>query len=541
MANPIKVLVVDDSVVIRALLTKELAKDPDIEVVAVAAHGRLALEKLRQHRVDLITLDLDMPIMNGVETMTELGREFPNIPVVIFSAQSKADALAAMDAMDHGAQACIHKTTNFHGKDHQALGCITLELIPTIKSLCNHPSAKPAQSPETLALRSRPRPKLNCKPELLVIGSSTGGPNAVNEVLRALPADFPVPILIVQHMPAVFTTHFAERLHKNTLLNVTEAEHGTAIEPGHAYVAPGNHHMVLISNARNELSIGLNQDAQENSVRPSVDVTLRSVEEKLQGRALTVILTGMGSDGLLGCRAMHEAGGTIIVQDEATSVVWGMPGFVAKERLAHSILPLNQIGSDIALHCRGISTRAPTPAQHPAAANPSHAQASTHHAPPDPAITSKTPSAPPSEAILHQDKKTMDSPDNTQDKTSAPVLLVDDSRAMRSMLKRMVSGLGLESVEAENGRAALEKIDQIGKPKFALVDWNMPEMNGLEFVKAIRSRPDMKGLALVMVTSEAEMERVAEALEAGADEYMMKPFSTDDLAEKLRALGLLAA
>jgi len=135
----------------------------------------------------------------------------------------------------------------------------------------------------------------------------------------------------------------------------------------------------------------------------------------------------------------------------------------------------------------------------------------------------------------------MDSPDNTQDKTSAPVLLVDDSRAMRSMLKRMVSGLGLESVEAENGRAALEKIDQIGKPKFALVDWNMPEMNGLEFVKAIRSRPDMKGLALVMVTSEAEMERVAEALEAGADEYMMKPFSTDDLAEKLRALGLLAA
>lgn len=540
MANPIKVLVVDDSVVIRALLTKELAKDPDIEVVAVAAHGRLALEKLRQYRVDLITLDLDMPIMNGVETMAELGREFPNIPVIIFSAQSKADALAAMDAMDHGAQACIHKTTNFHGKDQQALGCITLELIPTIKSLCNHPSAKPANPPSSLAQTSRSRPKQVSKPELLLIGSSTGGPNAVNEVLRALPADFPVPILIVQHMPPVFTKHFAERLSKNTHLDVCEAEHGMRIMPGHAYVAPGDHHMVLVSNAHNELSLELNQEAQENSVRPAVDVTLRSVVEILQGRAMTVILTGMGSDGLLGCRAMHEACGTIIVQDQATSVVWGMPGFVAKERLAHSILPLNQIGPDIALHIRGISTPATSPT-HTLSSTPSPAQTSTHHAPTVPGIPPKTPSSPPAEAPLHQDKKTMKSSDNSQNKTPAPVLLVDDSRAMRSMLKRMVSGLGLESVEAENGRAALEKIDAIGKPKFALVDWNMPEMNGLEFVKAIRSRPDMKGLTLVMVTSETGMERVAEALEAGADEYMMKPFSTDDLAEKLRALGLLAA
>jgi two-component system chemotaxis response regulator CheB len=229
------------------------------------------------------------------------------------------------------------------------------ELVPKIKAFCPHLAVQPpspvAVSPVRPVARPAPPRLPPSRIELVAIGASTGGPNALAAVLPALPADFPVPIVIVQHMPPVFTRSMADRLNAQAAIGVSEATAGESLQAGHAYVAPGDFHMTLGRDAVGA-KLRLHQGPPENSCRPAVDVLFRSVAESFGGRVLAVILTGMGKDGLNGCQNLRDAGAQILAQDEATSVVWGMPGFVARSGLADQVLPLDRMASEITRRAR---------------------------------------------------------------------------------------------------------------------------------------------------------------------------------------------
>ncbi len=353
-----RVLIVDDSTVVRRLLSDALAQDPDLEVAGTAANGRIALAKLPQVNPDLVTLDVDMPEMDGLATLAELRRTHPQLPVIMFSALTQAGATAALNALSLGASDCVAKPAAA-GRLADAMQNLHVELIPKIKALCQ-PKVTPYRD---ASLRSEPARGLTAKRcpgdpfaepiEIVAIGVSTGGPNALAEILRELPGDFPVPIVIVQHMPPMFTRFLAERLNAASGLEIREAEAGDLIGPGGAWLAPGNFHMALARSAEGTL-IRLHQAPPENSCRPAVDVLFRSVADVYGSSAVAVVLTGMGQDGLRGCQAIEEAGGRIIVQDQATSVVWGMPGAVAAAGFADQVLPLQRMAAELtSLAARG--------------------------------------------------------------------------------------------------------------------------------------------------------------------------------------------
>lgn len=366
----LRVLVVDDSVVIRRIVRESLESDPGIEVVGVAANGRIALAMVEQHSPDAITLDLEMPEMDGLQTLRALRARGVQTPVVMFSTLTERGALSTLDALAAGADDYVTKPSNV-GNLQEAMRRIREELVPKLRALCARnsvPIAAPLGSPASLqriapqALRrfadavsprpETPAPLRSAQPgpagpiEIVAIGTSTGGPNALAEVLPRIPADFPVPIVIVQHMPPTFTRFLAERLTATSEIAVREGKSGELVDPGNAWVAPGDFHM----NVRRELGVvrlGIHQAPPENSCRPSVDVLFRSVAEVYGKNVLAVVMTGMGQDGLRGCEFIKEAGGQVVVQDEATSVVWGMPGFVARAGLADSVLPVTAIADDI--------------------------------------------------------------------------------------------------------------------------------------------------------------------------------------------------
>jgi len=346
-----RVLIVDDSTVIRRLLSDVLAGDASIEVVGTAPNGRIALQKITQLNPDLVTLDIEMPEMDGLATIAEIRKTHPRLPVIMFSTLTQKGAAATLSALSLGASDYVTKPANV-GNVTAAMAAVREQLIPKIKALCRldaeehpgvaiRPGKTPAVRSATGGLTTRPRP-----PEVIAIGVSTGGPNALTEVFTQLPGDLNVPILIVQHMPPVFTKYLAERLSAVSAIPVTEATSGERIAPGRAWLAPGNFHMGL-TKAAGSPAIQLHQGPPENSCRPAVDVLFRSVAEVYGSRALAVVLTGMGCDGLRGCRAIDAAGGRIIVQDEATSVVWGMPGAVAGAGLADAVLPLSRIAPEL--------------------------------------------------------------------------------------------------------------------------------------------------------------------------------------------------
>ncbi|HEX3103970.1 MAG TPA: chemotaxis response regulator protein-glutamate methylesterase [Terriglobales bacterium] len=350
--KPIRILVVDDSVVIRKLLTDTLSSDSALEVVGTASDGRIALAKLAQLKPDLVTLDIEMPVMNGLEAVAEIRKLYPKLPVIMFSTLTEHGAAATLEALSLGASDYASKPSNTGsfgiGGEH-----IRFELIPKIKALCGMATAKIPALPGT-----RPTPKVrtptNQPVEIVAIGTSTGGPNALAEVLPRMPADFPVPIVVVQHMPPIFTRMLAERLASRSAFPVEEGSSGTALSPGHAWIAPGNFHMKVI---RTGLSsrLNLNQDAPENSCRPAVDVLFRSVAKAYGASVLAVVMTGMGCDGVRGAQEIREAGGNVIIQDERSSVVWGMPGLVHASGLDDACYPLNQLAAEITrrvLHSR---------------------------------------------------------------------------------------------------------------------------------------------------------------------------------------------
>jgi two-component system chemotaxis response regulator CheB len=345
--NPIRVMVVDDSVVVRKIVTDVLSADPDIDVVGTAVNGKIALGKLEQLQPDLVTMDIEMPEMNGIEAVRAIragqgGVARSRVPIVMFSTLTERGASATLDALSSGANDYVTKPANV-GSVSQSMESVREQLIPKIKALTGRPvTVGPARAAAPAPIRPpAPRTAPGKKPAVLVIGSSTGGPEALAKVLPQLPASLPVPVLLVQHMPPVFTRQFAQRLDRLSPLRVVEAADGSPLAPGTVHLAPGDHHLTVRA-TRSGLHTGLNQGPPENFCRPAVDPLFRSAVDAYDGAVLALVLTGMGSDGRNGAAAIREAGGTVLVQDQATSVVWGMPGAIAQAGLADEILPLDR-------------------------------------------------------------------------------------------------------------------------------------------------------------------------------------------------------
>jgi two-component system chemotaxis response regulator CheB len=344
--SPLHVLVVDDSVVVRRLLSDALNADPELSVAATAATGPIALAKIPQVAPDLVVLDLEMPELDGLGTLREIRRLYPLLPVVMFGGLTDDSAAVLLEALALGPTDFVAKPANA-GTLHRGVEAVCGELIAKIKALCSPvrlfrglpgPAARPRVPP--------PQPAAGRAVGILAVGASTGGPDALAELLPALPADFPVPVVVVQHMPAMFTARFAQRLDAVCPLTVREATGGDRVAPGTVLLAPGDYHMRLRRDG-DTVRVALDQAAPESFCRPAVDPLLRSVAEVYGGNALAVVLTGMGQDGARGCALLHGLGASVLAQDEATSVVWGMPGAVAAAGNASQVLPLQAMREEI--------------------------------------------------------------------------------------------------------------------------------------------------------------------------------------------------
>jgi two-component system chemotaxis response regulator CheB len=344
MTEKLRILVVDDSALVRRMVRLAIESDPMLEVAGVAANGRIALQMVTQLGLDAITLDLEMPEMNGIETLQALRSSGCRLPVVVFSAQTSQGARATLDALASGADDYVTKPGRINNPE-EGVAAIRESLVPCLKALC-----QAASRLSRIGERSAPPCAASSESgqtvEIVAIGTSTGGPNALATVIPLIPADFPVPVVVVQHMPPTFTRFLAERLNHVSALPVQEALAGERLLPGHVWIAQGDHHLVLRREGE-AVYLELNRQPPENSCRPAVDVTFRSVAELYGASALAVVMTGMGQDGLRGSEAIHRQGGEIYVQDEPTSVVWGMPGFVVRAGLASKVLPVSEIAGEI--------------------------------------------------------------------------------------------------------------------------------------------------------------------------------------------------
>jgi two-component system chemotaxis response regulator CheB len=353
---PVSVLVVDDSVVVRKLVTRILDADPELRVVGTAANGRIALEKLPLLSPDIVTLDIEMPDMDGLETLAAIRRIAPKLPVIMFSTLTERAAASTLDALALGASDYVTKPTQL--KDPAAaLEAVRAQLVPKIKALTGR-RRTPLLPPVVASARAVVRRPLVtrtgplARPKVLALASSTGGPDALATLVAALPASLPVPIVAVQHMPPLFTRLFAQRLDRLTGITVREAVDGEPLLPALMLVAPGDRHLSLRREGDRVMTV-LSDGQPENHCRPAVDVLFRSVAEIYGAQVLSVVLTGMGHDGLRGGERIVEAGGALWAQDQATSVVWGMPGAVVNAGLASRVLPSREIGPALAAALSG--------------------------------------------------------------------------------------------------------------------------------------------------------------------------------------------
>jgi two-component system chemotaxis response regulator CheB len=417
----VRVLVVDDSAVIRKLIARVLDAAPDIEVAGEAANGREALDIVGVVRPDLVTLDVEMPVLDGLMTIKALRSRWPRLPVIMCSTLTEGGARTTLEALSSGASDYVTKPSGGTGASlTEQLANLREQLLPKVRALtaprgadaaptapAHAPSAPfwPAvPAPESGAAHGAPHPRpaglgmfrptrptaplppqrsgpaaaapggavtasrpalpaLAAPPpgpaspaapaparaggaQLIVLGVSTGGPNALAEVIPALPRDLGVPVLVVQHMPPVFTRMLAERLDGRSALHVVEAGHGVPLLPGTVYLAPGDFHL-SVAGSPGELRARLDQNPPENSCRPAVDVLFRSAAAACGSRVVGAIMTGMGADGFAGSEAIVAAGGTVFAQDEATSVVWGMPGLIARAGLAREVVPLDRLAATL--------------------------------------------------------------------------------------------------------------------------------------------------------------------------------------------------
>ncbi len=342
-AARVRVMVCDDSVVIRSALANILQADPDIEVVARAADGRAAIDLLDRHEFDVVLLDVDMPVMDGLTALPLLLERCPSLSVIMASTLTTRGAETSLRALRLGAADTLVKPSALTLAADQRFGPELVAKVRGLARLRRRRTATSGADAVGTAIRLRPAPAAAAR--LLAVGCSTGGPNALFSLVQQLGPNMPVPIVLTQHMPASFTPILAQHLERLGV-SCAEARDGEVLRPGRLLLAPGGCHL-LVRRRGAALVAELSGDPPENFCRPSVDPMLRSACAAVDGRVLVAMLTGMGQDGLLGTQQVVESGGAAVVQDEATSVVWGMPGAVARAGLAHAVLPLPLIGAKL--------------------------------------------------------------------------------------------------------------------------------------------------------------------------------------------------
>ncbi len=339
----VRVMVVDDSSIVRGFLTRFLETDPAIKVTAAVPNGQAALQELAEAAPDVVILDLEMPVMDGITALPLLLAANPKLPIIVASTKTRENAALALKCLALGAVDCLGKP-NVH--DLSDPGPFRDELIQRVKVL-GRLRAKPAEAapffspppPPRVVERDAPPDA----PAALAICASTGGPLALLKVLGGLPPPS-VPVFITQHMPAGFTALLAENITQTTGLDCREAVDGEAVVAGRVYVAPGNYHLT-VDGSDGVRRISLNQELPEHFCRPAADPMLRSLAKSYGAKLLVAVLTGMGTDTVAGCRAVVDAGGTVVTQDEASSVVWGMPGAVVQAGLSAQTVPLDEMAA----------------------------------------------------------------------------------------------------------------------------------------------------------------------------------------------------
>ena len=345
-SRTLRVLAADDSAVMRGVLrtvfqlhAEEPFEDlPAMELCAIVKDGLEALEAVRTFAPDVLLLDFEMPHLGGLGVLDKLRTLAPNLPVIVCSAHTERGARSTLNALAAGAKDYVMKP----GQQHDfatALDTLMQQLLPKIAALAGH---------STVAAR-RVRPGSLGSGSVVVIGVSTGGPSALEAMLPMLPKDFPAPVLIVQHMPKLFTGALAERLNRICRMPVKEAAAGDNVVPGGIWLAPGDSHMEIGANS----AIRLHQGPMLNSCKPSVDYLFRSAAEFYGASTLALIMTGMGADGVNGAEAIHAAGGIVLAQDQASSAVWGMPGRVARAGLAEAVVPLGSLAQELMQRVQG--------------------------------------------------------------------------------------------------------------------------------------------------------------------------------------------
>lgn len=359
MAKSLKVLVVDDSALYRSILAQVLNAQPDVEVVAKAADGMSALAQVERYHPDLVTLDVEMPVLNGIDTLKRLRRDFSDVIVIMCSAVTAEGADVTLRCLSMGARDFITKP-NSGTSSTESKQEIEAQLIPILASLqLSKKAANPrvsmhetVHSPGEPALASRPPSPAKIisrvAPQIVTIGCSTGGPVALQHIIPLLPADFPLPVVIVQHMPPLFTQRLASSLNEKSPLNVVEAKNGQRLQAGHVYIAPGGQQMKVQRGINlSTSSIVITDDPPERHCKPSVNYLFRSLAEVYQGAVLASILTGMGDDGTLGLRRLKRFGAQVFAQDEASCTVFGMPKEAINAEVVDKILPLTEIAKTI--------------------------------------------------------------------------------------------------------------------------------------------------------------------------------------------------
>lgn len=359
-SNPIRVLIADDSSFMRAALSRMIESDPMLRVVATATDGLDALEKAARLDPDVMTLDVEMPRLNGLEVLRRIMTEQPR-PVIIVSTLTKAGAQATIEAFELGAFDCLAK--NITRGTTLSILQIRDELTEKLKVAAAHRhrvakpavlSPRPAREPLTAA-----RPVRGRRSSVIAIGTSTGGPRALQTIIPALPAGLPVGILIVQHMPPGFTGPFAQRLNSLSQLTVREAQDHDRVEPGVALIAPAGWHMIAQRVSPSHCAVSISKEPPDTLHRPSVDVLMQSVADVYGSSAAGIVLTGMGSDGLLGLGAIFQKGGYTAAQDEATSTVYGMPRACAEAHIVRQVVSLDQMAGEIVRLTQGEQAGAP--------------------------------------------------------------------------------------------------------------------------------------------------------------------------------------